>query len=58
MGYPAWGGGVAPYPSAPELTPDKEAEMLKNQAHMMQEEMGRINERIKELEKLAEKKEK
>lgn len=58
MGYPAWGGEVVPYPHAPELTPDKEAEMLKKQAQLMQEEMGKINERIKELEKLAEKKEK
>ena len=56
MGYPAWGGGVSPYPYVPELTPDKEAEMLKNQAQMMQDEISTINERIKELEKLAEKK--
>jgi hypothetical protein len=58
MGYPAWGGGVAPDPYAPELTPDKEVEMLKNQAQMMQDEMSAVTERIKELEKLAEKKEK
>lgn len=58
MGYPAWGGGVAPDPYAPELTPDKEVEMLKNQAQMMQDEMSAVTERIKELEKLAGKKEK
>jgi hypothetical protein len=57
-GYPAWGRGAAFYPHAPELTPQKEAEMLKNQAQAMQEEMNRVNERIKELEKLAAKKEK
>ena len=55
MGGVAWGGGIAPYPNVPEFTPEKEAEMLRNQAQMMQEEITSINERIKELEKLAEK---
>ena len=63
MGGVAWGGGIAPYPYAPdhyapEFTPEKEAEMLRNQARVMQEEITSINERIKELETLAEKKEK
>jgi hypothetical protein len=61
MGYPAWGAGVypyTPYPYAPEITPQQEAEMLKKQAQGMQEEITIINERINELEKLAEKKEK
>ena len=56
MGGPAWGGGIAPYPYAPEFTPEKEAEVLKNQAQIMQEEINSINERIRELEKLETKK--
>ena len=58
MGGVAWGGGIAPYPYVsyhPELTTEKEAEMLRNQARVMQEEITSITERIKELEKLAEK---
>ncbi len=55
MGGVAWGGEIAPYPYAPEFTPEKEAEMLRNQARVMQEEITSINERIKELEKLPEK---
>ena len=57
MGYPVWGEGAASYPHVPELTPEREAEVLKNQAQMMQEEIDAINGRIKDLEKLtAEKK--
>jgi len=51
----AWGGEIAPYPYAPEFTPEKEAEILRNQARVTQEEITSINERIKELEKLPEK---
>jgi len=61
MGSFAWGAGVypyTPYPYAAEITPQQEAEMLKKQAQDMQEEMAIINERIVELEKMAEKKEK
>ena len=54
--YPVWGAGAASYPYAPEMPPEREADMLKNQAQMMQEEINSINERIKELEKLEEKK--
>ncbi len=59
--YPAWGGGVyqyTHYPYAPEITPQQEAEVLKNQAKMMQDEIKVINERIKELKKLAQKEDK
>jgi hypothetical protein len=56
QGYPAWGGGATYFPYAPELTPEKEAEVLTNQAQMMQGEIDSINERIKELEKMTAKK--
>ena len=61
MGYPARGAGGYPgavYPYAPEITPQQEAEMLKKQAQGMQEEINIINERINELAKLAQDKEK
>jgi hypothetical protein len=53
MGNTAWVGETVPFPHAPELTPEREAEVLKNQARMMQQEIDSINERIEELEKLA-----
>ena len=61
IGHPAWGAGGYPgavYPYAPEITPQQEAEMLKKQAQGMREEINLINERINELAKLAEDKEK
>ena len=59
MDYPVHSGGVfqdTRYPNLPELTPQQEAENLKNQARVMQENLNSINERMKELEKLAEEK--
>ena len=56
MNYPVWGGGAARQPYVPEMSPETEADMLKNQAQMMQEEINSINERIKELETMKEKK--
>lgn len=56
IGLPAWGGWVYPgfHPYyGQELTPQKEAEILKKQAEAIQEELKSINERIKTLEKLA-----
>jgi len=62
MGLPAWGGGQAypyygvpyGYPDAPELTSQQEADMLKEQAKAIQEELQSINERISTLEKATE----
>jgi len=51
-GYPY----SAPYggnPYGPELTPQKEADMLKEEARNMQEEIKAINNRISELESAA-----
>lgn len=61
VGYPVQSEGVFPnarYPYTPEITPQQEAEMLKNQAQAIQENLNSINERLEELEKLAEKKDK
>jgi len=66
QGLPAWGGQRAyPYYGAPytqpynpwsaEITPQQEAEMLKEQARAMQEEIKAINDRITELESVAKK---
>ena len=46
-GYPGYAYG---YPSVPEMTSQQEAEMLKEQAKAMQDDISSINERIKELE--------
>jgi len=46
-GYPVYGYG---YPYVHEVTSQQEAEMLKEQAKAMQEDINSINERIKELE--------
>jgi hypothetical protein len=58
--YPGWGGGFNPYGTygQPAVTPEQEAEDLKNQAKYMQESLNALNERIKELEKLEAEKEK
>ena len=66
MGLPAGGGQAAyssygqpygypytGYPYGPQISPQQEADMLKDQAKAMQEEMKSINERIKELESAA-----
>jgi len=51
-GHPYYG---TPYgsPYAPEMTPQQEADMLKEQAKAIQEELQSINERISTLEKAA-----
>ena len=61
QGLPAWGGrGAYPYYGAPyanpwggAITPQQEADMLREQAKAMQEEINSINQRIKELESAA-----
>jgi len=53
-GYPAYGGGAYPY--APEVTPQQEAEFLKEQAKALQEELKSINERLGTLAKSAQEK--
>ena len=63
QGLPAWGGQqaypyAAPYayphnPWGAEITPQQEAQMLKEQARAMQEEINSINQRIVELESAA-----
>jgi hypothetical protein len=60
-GYPARGsGGQMPlhYPYAPEITPKQEADILKNRAEELVEEVNYLNKRIEELERLSEKKSK
>lgn len=48
-----WYGAVYPY--APNLAPQQEADMLKEQAKAMQEEIKAVNQRITELESAAKK---
>jgi hypothetical protein len=50
--YPAFYSG---YPYAPELTSQQEADMLKDQAKAMQDELKTINDRISELASAAKK---
>ena len=51
---PRFGRGVNPY--APELTPEQETAMLKDEAKALQEDLKAINERIGALEKSAKQK--
>lgn len=44
-----WGGAVSPYGAA-NVTPQAEAQFLRDQAGAMQEEIKAINARLKELE--------
>lgn len=53
MGLPAWGGWINPEWFSQEITPQKEAEILKKQAEFIENELKSINERIRILEKLA-----
>ena len=55
MGFPAWGGQAYPYGS--ELTAKQEADMLREQAKAMQDEINTMNEHVKELESREETKE-
>ena len=59
MDYPVHSGGIfqdTRYPFSPEMTPQQEAEVLKNQARVIQENLNSVNERLKELETPAEEK--
>ena len=55
QGLPAWGGsGAYAYnPAVAGITPQQEADMLRNQAQAMQEEINSINQRISQLESMA-----
>ena len=48
-------GAYGAYPYDPQITPQQESDMLKDEAKAMQDEMKAINERIKELESAAKK---
>ena len=55
MGFPAWGyggyyGSPYGYPYDPEVTPQQEADMLKEESKALQEEIKSINDRIQALE--------
>jgi hypothetical protein len=61
MGMPAWGGSYAPQVNpyaGPEVTPDDEKEMLKEQAEFLKQQIDDIQARLDELEKEPVKKEK
>jgi hypothetical protein len=57
LSYPAW-GGIPPYPYSQAISPEQEAEALKNQAQLMQDNLNALNERILELEKISSEKQK
>ena len=62
MGLPAW-GGLTEYPTygnqyMPDVDPEKEVKILKDQAGMLKKQLGDIQERMDELKKGPEKKEK
>ncbi|MDP8234731.1 MAG: DUF5320 domain-containing protein [Candidatus Saelkia tenebricola] len=51
--YPSYPAAYANYPYAPNLNPQQEADMLKEQTKVVQDELNAMNERIKELESNA-----
>jgi len=53
MRMPAFGGWVYPalYPYGPEITPKQEADILKNEATALKEQLEDIQSRIETLEK-------
>ena len=61
-GLPAWGGVAgnpyygSPYP--PDIAPEEEIGILKDQANMLKEQLDDIQARMEELQKKPEKKEK
>ena len=64
IGMPAWGGVAQPYNpyintyAGPEVAPDQEKEMLKQQADFLKQQLDDIQARVEELEREPEKKEK
>ena len=60
MGFPAYGGGVAPplYPYETEVTPKQEIDILKNQADVLKSQLEDINSRIETLGKVQKQEEK
>lgn len=58
LSYPVLGGGIIPYPYSQAISPEQEAEVLKNQAKLMQDNLNALNERILELEKSTSEKQK
>jgi hypothetical protein len=60
MGIPAFGGWVNPalYPYGAEITPKQEADILRNQAQILEKELEDIRSRIETLEKLQTQEEK
>jgi len=59
-GFTGFGGDYypnVPY-TQPVITPEQEAEALKNQARLMQDNLNALNQRIQELEKFEAEKEK
>ena len=54
-GAPYNPGAYGGYPYAPEMSPQQEMDMLRNDAKGLQEEIKAINDRIKELESAAKK---
>ncbi len=55
QGVPAWGQGAGVYPRGSEISPQQEAQFLKEQLKAMETEIKSINERIAELDSIAQK---
>ena len=59
IGLPAWGGYINPYYAGPtRIKPDEEAQILKEQANAIKQELSAINKRIEELESSGKKEKK
>ena len=62
MGLPAWGGQVGDptygSPYIPDFEPEEEVKMLKDQAGMLKRQLDNIQERMDEIKKSPNKKEK
>ena len=57
IGMPAWGGyGVYPN-QVTQINPEQEAQMLKSQVGLLQNEINAINKRLEELDSLSKAKE-
>jgi hypothetical protein len=53
VGYPAWGGAVAPLAGPVTPAPQQELEALRGQAEYFESALGQIKERIDQLEAQA-----